>query len=71
MNCTDISHIWLTDKEIMVELKNGKRSSEFFKDYPRLANSTKEKRDNYVLSRFGIHWPDLDEDLSFDGFFNK
>ena len=37
----------------------------------RLASSSKTQRENYRLSYFGIHWPDIDEDLSFDGFFNK
>ena len=33
----------------------------------RLAAGTPEQLSNMVVSRFGIHWPDLDEDLSFEG----
>lgn len=40
-----------------------------FEDYPRLRNATKEQRENIEHDCFGIHWPDLDEDLSFEGFF--
>jgi uncharacterized protein DUF2442 len=29
--------------------------------------ATAEQRDNQVLMRAGIHWPDLDEDLSVEG----
>ena len=34
-----------------------------------LALATDEERKKYTLSYFGIHWPEIDEDLSFDGFF--
>ena len=35
----------------------------------RLASATPEQRQNFVVSPsgYGIHWPDLDEDLSVDG----
>ena len=33
----------------------------------RLAAGTPEQLSNMEVSRFGIHWPDLDEDLSFEG----
>jgi len=36
---------------------------------PRLANATQRQRENFEISPagYGIHWPDLDEDLSIDG----
>jgi hypothetical protein len=35
----------------------------------RLASATLAQRQNFVVSPsgYGIHWPDLDEDLSVDG----
>jgi hypothetical protein len=35
----------------------------------RLASATLEERKNFLVSPsgYGIHWPDLDEDLSVDG----
>ena len=35
----------------------------------RLASATVTQRQNFVVSPsgYGIHWPDLDEDLSIDG----
>jgi NAD(P)H-hydrate repair Nnr-like enzyme with NAD(P)H-hydrate epimerase domain len=35
----------------------------------RLASATPTQRQNFVVSPsgYGIHWPDLDEDLSVDG----
>ena len=35
--------------------------------YPRLAAATHEERSNIELSPMGLHWPDLDEDLSIRG----
>ncbi len=34
---------------------------------PRLANGTPQQLNNIEASPFGLHWPDLDEDLSFAG----
>ena len=34
---------------------------------PRLANGTPQQLSNMEISPFGLHWPDLDEDLSFAG----
>ena len=38
--------------------------------YPRLSEATKEQLENYEISPsgYGIHWPELDEDLSVLGF---
>ena len=34
---------------------------------PRLAGGTPQQLNNIEVSPFGLHWPDLDEDLSFRG----
>jgi hypothetical protein len=34
---------------------------------PRLAQGTPEQLNHIELLPFGLHWPDLDEDLSFKG----
>jgi len=38
--------------------------------YSKLSEATKEQLENYEISPsgYGIHWPDLDEDLSVLGF---
>ena len=36
-------------------------------DNPRLSKGTPQQLNNIEVSRFGLHWPDLDEDLSFRG----
>ena len=37
--------------------------------YPRLAYATPEERSNLAIvgAGYGIHWPDLDEDIGVDG----
>lgn len=71
MNRNDIAKVWLTDNAICVQLNNGEIGTEFFKDYDRLQNANATQKANYRLSHFGIHWPDIDEDLSYQGFFSK
>jgi len=34
---------------------------------PRLAKGTPSQLMNVEVSPYGLHWPDLDEDLSFEG----
>jgi hypothetical protein len=37
--------------------------------YPRLLHALPKQRSNWKIAGggFGIHWPDIDEDLSVDG----
>lgn len=36
--------------------------------YPRLRFATDSQRQNYTINSFGIHWDQIDEDISFDSF---
>ena len=36
--------------------------------YPRLRQATDEERSKYTFGLSGIHWRDLDEDISFESF---
>jgi hypothetical protein len=40
--------------------------------YPRLQNATEKQRNNYKISGSGkgIHWTEIDEDLSMEGLIN-
>jgi len=38
-------------------------------DYPRLSAATSEQRSKWKLSNIGIHWEEIDEDVSFESFF--
>jgi hypothetical protein len=59
----------VTDEELIVTLKDGRKVSTPLSWFPRLANATPRQRGNWELiaDGEGIHWPDLDEDLSVAG----
>lgn len=56
-----------TDGQIFVTMESGMEFSFPCAAYPRLDGALIEERANMELSPFGIHWPDLDEDLSIRG----
>ena len=64
-----ISRVWVDATHVYAETINGIRASYAFSDWPRLANATEEERQDFHLSYSGIHWPQIDEDLSFEGMF--
>ena len=59
----------VTDDELTVDLADGRRVSVPLAWYPRLLHATQPQRDTWQLlgDGQGIHWPDLDEDLSVEG----
>ena len=64
-----IERIWLTEDAVWIRTTDGREACEYYSDYPRLNNATQSQRENYTFDAFGITWPELDEDLSFEGFF--
>lgn len=54
---------------LIVDLMDGRTISVPLLWYPRLAHATVEQRANWETcgGGYGIHWPDLDEDLSTEG----
>ena len=66
-----IDKIWITDAEIWIRTLDGRQACEKFDDYPRLRYATPEQRANFTTNLFGIRWEELDEDLSFEGFFKQ
>jgi hypothetical protein len=61
--------VTLDDDELTVELADGRRLSVPLSWYPRLLHATPAQRKNWRITGEGrgIHWPDLDEDLSVEG----
>jgi hypothetical protein len=60
-------HVKVTDEQLIVELKDGRTISAPLKWYPRLVDGTPDERRNVRISANGLHWPDLDEDISIRG----
>jgi len=50
-----------------VELNDGRVMGVPIAWFPRLLNATDKERNDYELSKRGIHWDNLDEDISIDG----
>lgn len=65
----DVRKIWLTDNAIWLETTDGRKACERFADYASFRNASSSERANFTRSPFGLHWPTLNEDLSYDGFF--
>jgi hypothetical protein len=59
----------VTDDTLTVDLADGRTLSVPLAWYPRLLHGTPEERRNWRLigGGVGIHWPDLDEDISIEG----
>lgn len=59
----------ITDDAVTIDLVDGRTISVPIAWYPRLAQGTSTERANWRLTGRGegIHWPELDEDLSVDG----
>lgn len=58
----------VTHDTLSVDLSDGRTISVPVAWFPRLSHGTSEERDNWRLigDGRGIHWPDLDEDISVD-----
>ncbi|HMP82377.1 MAG TPA: DUF2442 domain-containing protein [Verrucomicrobiota bacterium] len=52
---------------IVVRMESGTEFRFAVADNPRLSRGTPQQLNNIELSPYGLHWPDLDEDLSFRG----
>ena len=54
---------------LIVDLMDGRSISAPLVWYPRLAKASSEQRTNWEKcgGGYGIHWPDVDEDLSTEG----
>ncbi len=58
-----------SDDALSVSLRDGRVISVPLVWYPRLLNATPAQRKNWKIAGggYGIHWPDVDEDLSTEG----
>jgi hypothetical protein len=62
-------NVSVTDEALTVDLSDGRTISVPLAWYPRLSYGSHEERNHWELigDGEGIHWPDLDEDLSVEG----
>ena len=66
-----IEKVWVDDSNVFAKTTDGEVASYPFAMWDRLRMATKEQREDFYLTYTGIHWPQIDEDLSFEGMFNN
>ena len=54
----------LSGDQIVVTMTSGESFSFPCSEYQRLASASQAERSEIELSPFGLHWPQLDEDLA-------
>ena len=60
----------LRDGHIIIAMESGSEIRFPVVENPRLARGTPEQLSRIEISPFGVHWPELDEDLSFLGLLS-
>ena len=60
--------VWFEGERIYIETDDGRTLWQSILYYQRLKNATDEQRSDYELGHFGIHWEEIDEDISYESF---
>ena len=62
------NRVWFEGERIYIETDDGRTLWQSILYYQRLKNATDEQRNDYELGHFGIHWEEIDEDISYESF---
>ena len=64
-----IMNVSLDDEQLTLSLEDGRVVSVPLSWYPRLCYGSHQERQRFQIggAGFGIHWPDLDEDIGVEG----
>jgi hypothetical protein len=61
----------VTNDTLTFKLSDGRSVSAPLRWYPRLMHGTRKERNNWEIgSGVGVHWPDLDEDISVENLLH-
>jgi hypothetical protein len=65
----EVQDVRVSDDTLTVDLSDGRTLSVPLAWYPRLLHATSEERNHWrrIGRGEGIHWPELDEDVSVEG----
>lgn len=65
-NATDL---WFSKDSLCLRLSDGRELSVPLEWFPKLIHATQAQRDNWrwISKGVGIHWEDIDEDISVAG----
>ncbi len=64
ISATDIS---FDDHTMWVALDDGRTIGVPLAWFPRLLHAAPKQRENVEISPMGLHWPEIDEDISIEG----
>jgi hypothetical protein len=65
---SNVHDVQVTEDELTFRLSDGRSISAPLAWFPRLLHGTTEERSHWEIgSGIGVHWPDLDEDISVEG----
>ena len=61
--------VWFDEYNMWINLSDGRQLSVPLEYFPRLLEASSSQRENYILSGngTGIHWEEIDEDISVPG----
>ncbi len=64
-----VKDVRTTEDALSVDLEDGRTIVVPLAWFPKLLHATRGQRENWRIcgGGFGIHWPDLDEDISTEG----
>lgn len=64
-----VKNVYFSEASISADLMDGRTISVPLTWYPRLLNATPEQRMQWMIcgGGYGIHWEEIDEDLSVEG----
>ncbi len=64
-----VRNVSFTSDTFTVEMKDGRAITTPLTWFPRLLHATEQERSNWQVSGggYGIHWSDVDEDISTEG----
>jgi hypothetical protein len=68
---TAIVNVWIDNKAVYIQTDKGEIFNEQFANYPRLRSALPSQLANFEYDNIGIHWEELNEDLSYRGFMYK
>ncbi len=69
---TKATEIWFDDSKLYALLEDGREIAVPLEWYPKLRDAKKEDLNEwrFIGGGVGIHWEELDEDLSIEGFLH-
>jgi hypothetical protein len=69
----DVQEVTLSGTLLKLRVDGQAYETDLTKHSDRLARANQEQRENFegLPTGYGIHWPDVDEDLSIDGLIGE